>query len=116
MKQTVKNKLTSVQHLITGIFLLLKGYDKIEHHYYLPGGVIAGFGALILFYYWYVKRTKRSNHALQLLVHLFEGLALLFTAYIFYSEGKTYLPYVTLAAGIGFLTAFCIHLKHYEKK
>lgn len=35
-------------------------------------------------------------------IHFLEGLALLFTSWVYFEEGKTYLPYVTLIAAIGF--------------
>jgi hypothetical protein len=38
----------------------------------------------------------------------FEGVALLFTSYIFFEEGKKYLPYVTLAASIGFFVSVVV--------
>ena len=34
--------------------------------------------------------------------------------YLYGEDGKTYLPYVTLAATIGFFIAFIVHLKHHK--
>lgn len=49
---------------------------------------------------------------LQMLVHFFEGLALLFTTYVYIDEGKTYIQYATLAAGIGmFVTVYILYKK-----
>jgi presenilin-like A22 family membrane protease len=117
MKKEIKHKLRSIQHLITGIFLLLKGCDKVEHNYLLIGWVILGMGIAVVSYYLFLKMTNNNNSLLNMLVHLFEGIALLFTTYVFIKEGKTYLPYVTLLAGIGFLVAVVVHwVKHNKKK
>ena len=46
-----------------------------------------------------------------MIVHLFEGFALLFTSYIFFADGKQYLPYFTLAASIGFFISVYVSIK-----
>lgn len=115
MRNETKHKLHSVQHLITGIFLVLKGYDKVEHHYLLIGWVILGMGIALLSCYLFLKITNSNNSLLNMLVHLFEGIALLFTTYVFFKEGKTYLPYVTLLAGIGFLVVVVVHWVKHKK-
>ncbi len=105
----------SLHHLVTGIFLAIKGYDKIQHHHAFIGSIILISGIAILAYYLFISIKKKENHKLNLLVHLCEGLALLFTSYIFFKDGKTYLPYVTLLAGGGFLVAVCIHFFKKQK-
>jgi len=105
--QNKKHVLEKIHHLIVGFFLTLKGVDKISHHYIL-GGLILGFGITILTYFFYKITRNVHNKALSVMVHLFEALALLFTAYIYYSEGKVYLPYVVLLASVGFFISVII--------
>ena len=110
----MKNKkhiLEALHHFIVGFFLTIKGFDKFTHHH-LIGGIIFTFGIIILLYFLYEISAKKQGRTLKLLVHLFEGLALLFTSYIFFEDGKTYLPYITLTASIGFfISVFVIYIK-----
>ena len=70
------------------------------------------FGVMILSYFIYSLNNKRHGHNLELVVHWFEALVALFMAYIFFSEGKTFLPYVFLLAAIGFfISIYLIHKK-----
>ena len=108
-----KHLLHSIHHLIVGLGLGLKGITKISHHPVI-GGVILLFGAIIIFYFLYLQLKKQANAKLNDLVHVFEALASLFTAYVFFKEGATYLPYVFLLASIGFFIA--IYVSHKWKK
>ena len=106
----MKNKkhfLEAFHHFIVGFFLTIKGFDKFTHHH-LIGGLILAFGIIILLYFLYEVLAKKQGRTLKLLVHVFEGVALLFTSYIFFEEGKKYLPYVTLAASIGFFVSVVV--------
>ena len=102
-----KHILESIHHFIVGFFLILKGYDKMAHHQ-LIGGVILAFGGIILIYFLYEMLAKKQSRTLKILVHLFEAIALLFTTYIFFKDGKTYLQYFTLAAAIGFFISVIV--------
>jgi hypothetical protein len=107
----MKNKkhiLAAFHHFIVGFFLTIKGFDKFTHCHHLIGGFIFTFGIIILFYFLYEISAKKQGRTLKLLVHLFEGLALLFTSYIFFEDGKTYLPYITLTASIGFFISVVV--------
>ena len=54
---------------------------------------------------------------MHILIHLFEGLASLFTAYIFFEEGKKYLQYGFLLAAIGFFISVYVYaVKHKRTK
>lgn len=105
-----KNKFAPpLHHLITGLFLMLKGYDKVQHHAFI-GSVIFGSGAIILLYYLYIFLKNPKDHFLELVVHLFEGLALSFTACVFFRDGKTYIPYVASGAALIFFGLVVVHL------
>lgn len=112
-----RNKLLSlIHHLIISVALLLKGYDKFSHHK-LFGGLIFCFGVVILVYFVYVLLKQKENRTMHILIHLFEGLASLFTAYIFFEEGKRYLQYIFILAAIGFfISVYVFAVKHKSTK
>jgi uncharacterized membrane protein len=104
-----KQLLESIHHFIIGVFLILKGYDKFLHHKII-GSVIFIFGIILLFYFFYDNIKENSGRTLRVLVHLFEGFAMLLTMYVFYQDEKVYLPVITFIAAIGFfLSAYLIN-------
>ena len=107
-----KHLLHSLHHLLVGAALCLKGATKVSHHPFI-GGIILLFGAIIISYFFYLQVKKHPSAKLNDLVHWFEALASLFTAYIFFEEGATYLPYVFLLAAVGFFIA--IYVSHKKK-
>jgi uncharacterized membrane protein YfcA len=110
-----KNRaLHSLVHFLAGFSLTLKGFNKLSHHYTLIGSIILAMGVVILVYFFYVLFNKHPSKKLDLLVHWFEAFAALFTAYVYFTEGARYLPYVFLLAAIGFFIA--IYVTHYRKK
>jgi len=112
----MKNKLLSIHHFIVAVILISKGFGKIQHHHSIIGWTIFLLGISILLYFIFIKISRKSHFFLELVVHLFESIALFLTAYVYFQEGKSLLPYVTMIAGIGFLIATIIHLKAHNKK
>jgi TRAP-type uncharacterized transport system fused permease subunit len=108
-----KEILHSVKHFLIGSALTLKGADKIGHHPVI-GSIILLFGLIILVYFFYLLIKKHPNEKLAPIVHWFEAIASLFTAYIFFEEGATYLPWVFLLASFGFFLS--IYIEHRHKK
>ena len=108
-----KHILHSLHHFLTGGALILKGSTKISHHAFI-GSAILIFGILILAFFFYTLFKKHYGDKLELMVRWFEALVSLFTAYIFFTEGKTLLPYVFLLASIGFFIS--IYVFHKKKK
>ena len=111
----LKHKYGTIAHIMTGAVLILKGYAKITDHYAGVGSIILLFGLAIIGYVIYESRQKKHSPLLVIAVHFFEGLALLFTTYVYFDEGKTYIQYLTLAAAIGFFVAVFIMYKRYKK-
>jgi hypothetical protein len=114
----MKNKkqfIESFHSVNIGFFLTIEGFDKYTDHR-LIGGLILAFGIVILLYFFYTIFTKRESTLLKLLLHIFEGAALLFISCLFFKEGKTYLPYITLLASIGFFISVVILLIKAGKK
>ena len=116
-KMATKNKLLSlIHHLIISVALILKGLDKFSHHKLL-GGLIFCFGVIVLVYFVYVLLKQKESRTMHILIHLFEGLASLFTAYIFFEEGKKYLQYGFILAAIGFFISVYVYtVKHKKTK
>ena len=102
-----KHLLHSFHHLLIGLILILKGSDKFQHHHLL-GGLIFLFGVIIILCFIYILLKKDHSTSLAILVHLFEALVCLFTAYIFFEEGKKYLQYFFLFAAVGFFVSVVI--------
>jgi TRAP-type uncharacterized transport system fused permease subunit len=96
-----KHGLEIFHHLLTGFVLTLKGVEKFEHHQ-LIGLIILASGILVLSYILYDVIKKGTGTTMKILMNAFEGIAWLFTTYVFFEEGKKYLPYVTLVASIGY--------------
>ena len=115
MNNKVKANLLSIQHLFVALILIPKGYDKIEHHYNFTGWIILLMGIIVLSYFIFQKLTKSKNHLFVIGVHLFESIALFLTSYIYFEERKSFLPYMTIIAGIGFLIATIIHITKINK-
>jgi len=102
--------LHSFHHLLIGGVLVLKGFTKFGHHPLL-GGLIFLFGIIILFYFFYSILKKTESRKMNIAIHIFEALVALFTAYIFWDEGKRYLQYASLLAAIGFFIAVYVYAK-----
>jgi CHASE2 domain-containing sensor protein len=116
MKKEIKENLFSIQHLLVAVILMTKGYDKVTHYHNFIGWTILVFGILISGYFILIKLTKIEKVFFEPIVHLAESIALLLTSYVYFKEGKTFLPYITLIAGIGFLIAVILHLLKHKKK
>lgn len=110
----MKKQLLTMHHFIVAIILMIKGVDKIQHHHSLIGWTILLLGIIIMVYFIFIKRSKKPYSLLEIIIHLFESIALFLTTYVYFQEGKTLLPYITLIAGIGFFIATFIHLKRKE--
>ncbi|MCC6585055.1 MAG: hypothetical protein IT271_15240 [Chitinophagales bacterium] len=111
----MKKQLLSIHHFVVSIILMTKGYDKIQHHHSIIGWSILLSGIAVLLYYIYIKRSQKSHANLEIVAHLFESIALFLTTYVYFQEGKTMLPYVTLTAAIGFLVATILHVISHKK-
>lgn len=111
----MKNKLLSIHHILVVVILMSKGFDKIQHHHSFIGWTIFLFGIIVLSYLISIRRSKKPHSTLELWMHFFESIALFLTSYVYFQEGKSLLPYVTLTAGIGFLIATIVHLKAHKK-
>ena len=111
----MKKHLISIHHFMVALLLITKGYDKIQHHHSFIGWSILLSGVAILMYFVYIKGTQKPHNTLEIIAHLFESIALFLTTYVYFQEGKTMLPYVTLTAAIGFLIATILHVRGHKK-
>lgn len=112
----LKQKLGAMAHAVTGFALFLKGYAKFTDHYAAIGSIIMLSGIVIIAFVIYENVKTIHSKKLVIAVHFFEGLALAFTTYVYFDEGKTYIPYFTMAAAIAFfVVAFILLRKAYAK-
>ena len=105
-----KQLLHSIHHFLSGTVLIIKGVDKITHHAFI-GSLLLLFGVVILTFFIYTLIKKQHGENLELVVRWFEALVALFMAYIFFSEGRTLLPYAFLLAAIGFFISIYVFRK-----
>jgi FtsH-binding integral membrane protein len=110
----MKKHLLSIHHFFVAVILLTKGFDKIQHHHSYIGWTILLLGMTVFVYFIFIKLSKKSHSLLELIIHFFESIALFLTTYVYFQEGKTLLPYVTLIAAIGFLIATFLHLRAHK--
>ena len=111
-----KHKLHLFHHFMMSGILIFKGYDKFSHHYYVLGGLIFLFGLIVLSYFLYMLFKQKESNTMHILIHLFEGFASLFTAYIFYLEDKKYIQYGMLLAAIGFFISVIVYANKNRKR
>lgn len=111
----MKKQLVSIPHFMVALFLITKGYDKIQHHHSFIGWIILFSGVVVLMYFVYIKCSKKPHNTLEVIAYLFESIALFLTTYVYFQEGKTMLPYVTLTVAIGFLIATILHVIGHKK-
>ena len=111
----MQKKLVTVYHFVVAFILITKGFDKIQHHHSFIGWTILLLGFIILLYFINTKISNKNHSSLELVIHFFESIALFLTSYVYFQEEKTWLPYVTLAAAIGFLITTLVHFKKHKK-
>lgn len=102
-------RFVALHHVASGGVLVLKGLDKLEHGYLHVGAALFGLGVLLLAYFAFERFGQDRSRELAILVHACEGIAFLFVTYLYFAEAKTYLPWATLAAAIGFFIAALVH-------
>ena len=102
MKSSVK---FTLHHFVMGLLFVTKGIGKINHHPIIAI-IFLVIGFSILSFYCWMKIMQQQNGILKNLMHLLEGIALLTAAFIYWKEGKHWLPYFTFFAAIFFLFLF----------
>ena len=105
-----KKKIHAVTHFLIALTLILKGADKLGHHPII-GSMLLLFGLVIFYFFIHALITKKVEERFELATHWFEAIANLFVAYVFFTEGATYLPYVFLLAAAGFFIAIFMHYR-----
>jgi len=106
-----KSLLKYIYHPIIAFSLIVKGYTKLISHHSIIGGIILAFGIIIFLYFLYLIWKKHADEKLTVMIHWFEAIAALLTAYVFFTEGARYIQYVFLLASIGFFIGIYIHYK-----
>lgn len=109
-KEKIKHTFEIIHPFLVGLLLTLKGLEKIDHHYTKLGSIILLFAAILFCYSVYELIKKQHSKALTIMVHIFECIALLFTAWIYQDEGRHLLQYAMLLAATGFLVSVFVML------
>lgn len=95
-----KHFLESLHFFLIGFLITTEGIDELHNHVII-GSLLLFFGITLLLYFIYAQLKKQMGFSLKIMAHLFEAVVLLFTSYLLFKEGKTYVPYFNLAASIG---------------
>jgi hypothetical protein len=95
-----KHFLESLHFFLIGFLITTEGIEELHNHVII-GGLLLLFGITLLLYFIYAQIKKKQGFSLKVMAHLFEAVVLLFTSYLLFKEGKTYVPYFNLAASIG---------------
>ena len=107
-------RLATFGHYLTAFVILLKGIDKAEQHWH-------GHEALIVFLFasaayiaigtaLHHRLHGRRGELLQATFYAVEATISLMIASYLHDEGKVYLPYMFVAAGVGFTYAFAVRM------
>jgi hypothetical protein len=107
-----KTILKKVSHLISGLVVALKGYDKIEDHHDEVGAFLILLGLLFIsFALFHEKISWIRKHEPWLL--WMEGVALAVVSYSYFSMGKVALP---LCYAISSVLYFMVGVYFYKFK
>lgn len=88
----------------------------MEHHYYFIGSIIFCMGLVLIFYNLYLLRRGKHHLNLDILVHGMEAIILSLISYLYYKQGKIYLPYITSFAGLVYLFSILLLIKKHHRK
>lgn len=105
-----RTRLETLQGVLLSLLLILTGVQNFEG-YPVMSSMVGLFGIALFAYSIFLVRRGRDSLFKVVMISL-EGLALVLTAYIYFSEGKVYLPYaILLAAIICFIGAVILNNK-----
>jgi hypothetical protein len=105
----VRHRLEALLPFIIGFSLTVEGWEKVPEETF-AGMLIMLFGVTLLVYALYALKKKGQEFVLKVAVHLFEAVTLLFVSYIYFEEGKKYLPYFNLAPSIALFISVVVML------
>lgn len=103
---SLKKRLESFSHILTGAAIAMKGISKLEHPETIWAGLLllfiaAGFILIGLLHH----RLQRARP----LAYLGEALVMGIVGYVFLHEGKTYLPWISFGTSLVFFILACTH-------
>ena len=84
------HRLETFVHIITSFVLLLKGLEKIDHHYVLSGTVIMALGVVVLVLALFGKRLGISHFRAKISWCIIEFVALSLTTYVYWHDGRPF--------------------------
>lgn len=104
-----------VQHVAASFTLITTGLNNSDR-FPVAGYSISAFGVLVMSYFLYRKRKGGNSAVAKSGILFLEAAALVLAAFLSHKTGKTYLPYVILAAALGYFIAFGIQLYRARKE
>jgi CHASE2 domain-containing sensor protein len=101
----MKERLPFIHHMFIAIIAITSGLNKIDSPYSSIGWLLVVLGAVVLGYFVYTLVTKRLNRSIRPVILGVECTAMLCASYMYFAEGKQFLPYATLLAALGYFIA-----------
>lgn len=106
----------AISHIVTGIVVILKGVDKVEHPDKLWLGIILILiGALISSIGLFHHRVEHYIKNIKPFVFLCESAVMGIVGYIYMHDNKAYIQYACFAASVGFLIAAILNIAKKKK-
>lgn len=119
MSSTANQKKVSgetISHIVTGIVVILKGVDKVEHPEKLWLGIILILiGVLISSIGLFHHKVEHYIKNIKSLVFLCESAVMAIVGYIYMHDNKTYIQSACFAASAGFIIAAIINIVKKKK-
>lgn len=105
-----------IVHLLTVLVLLLKGYDKIEHHQFVSGGILVALGVSVLVLTFFSDFFSLSHQAAKTVCYFIEFVALSIIAFSFFTEGKQFLPYAFAFSALLYLIVAVVKVRRQSRQ
>ena len=101
----MKERLPLIHHIFIAVIAITSGLSKVNSTYSGIGWLLVVLGVAVLGYFIYTLAARRVIASLRPVIFGVECTAMLCATYIYFAEGKQFLPYATLIAALGYLIA-----------
>lgn len=115
MKKKKMQKLELVLHLLTVLVLLLKAFDLFKKGEFMPSMIILSLALATLIIITFRRKLHIRSRKAGIICFYLEAPALIFIAVVLHNEGKEFLPYIFLTAGIIYPVAGFIASKKFKQ-
>lgn len=97
--------LEMIAHLCVGLSILMKGFDKFEHHHTLIGFILVLAALIAIVFSIYHKKIESNLGHIKYYIFGIEGIVMAFVGYSYYQDGSHLLHYACYIVSIIFFIA-----------